>query len=1153
MRKVFSIVLLVVLAITMVPCTALAQNEPVYVAIIWHYHQPWYYSVDEEYFILPWVRMHSVGNYYKMVYILSKYPDVHVTFTFSGSLLVQLKDYVVNKKMDYRQILSWKLARGENLTIDEYFSMLKIPGGFFDINWNRIVNIVPRYASLRDKARQVFSAYADLPEEEFKRRVVKVFTQQDYLDLAVLFNLFWIDPQVLKEQYPDLYELRQKALSDPNIHFSREDLARILSVHEDIMSKIIPLYSELAAKGQIELIPVPYSHPIAPLLVDFGWEEDLSIHVMRGIELFHRLLNYTPIGMWPAEEAVNEPALKVMVERGITWVVTDENLLVLAGIDTTPANLGKPWYIDFSGKKLYVFFRDTDLSNRLGFQYSGLDAESAVNDLVSAILSLGKSGASIVVIALDGENPWEHYPEFGDLFLNKLYEKLSELQSKGLIKTITPGEYLSKFSDKASPLPLRDYDYFDLEGKDISDIDGYDKLPKKTVNAHIAESSWAGLAGRLTPWIGDRQENVAWMWLAIARKTLLDTLNVNSLEEALSINPKAVEALLRAEASDWFWWYGGDMGSPETFDPLFKGYLRQVYKEVNLTPPGYLNATFYPDGFPVGVLDPTPPQPMENPPVIDGKLSSNEWDKYVKAPIGVSYISEAYLGVDPENLYVLFKPVDNSILSDKKLVLAVYLWSPVRSVSPLHLGYNVYPRYGKKDLAIALGYEALIIPYNATSYLSVADGRGGWVRLIDLKVGVGNVVEVAIPWSTIGVEAGSKAYIAIAVFYDEKLVETSTRLKLAYQVRAPRPIIGVGVKTLFDMRDPEGDDNGTGTYVYPTNNVFQLGVFDLVEFKVIDVGDKIVFETYVKNLGDNPWGGPNDFCLQYVQIYVHTTLKEPGNTTTFGLNVAIAPEYAWHFALLLAPGWGADPVPRGERAAIYYANGTVIIQNGDFKVYGDPAKNAIVAEVSKKLLLDVENAENWSYVVVVTSYDGFGPDRIRPFGVSAGEWVIGVGEDLAPAVAVGVIPRIMDLLAPTTEDQYQMLRSFKVDLDTFTGEPAIIKGVSPIAVVKPTATTVMVTETVTETTTITSTVTMAQTLTTALTTLTVTETKEKTIPITQTVTQTETTTTTIVKETTTTWKEYIERIPLHVALGILALAILVFIIILAIVFRLRRF
>jgi len=90
------------------------------------------------------------------------------------------------------------------------------------------------------------------------RSVASSYSEQDLIDIAVLFNLFWIDPEVLKDLYPDLYKLRENALKDPNIHFTRDQLREILNVHIDIMKRIFPLYRSLLEKGEIEIIPVPY-------------------------------------------------------------------------------------------------------------------------------------------------------------------------------------------------------------------------------------------------------------------------------------------------------------------------------------------------------------------------------------------------------------------------------------------------------------------------------------------------------------------------------------------------------------------------------------------------------------------------------------------------------------------------------------------------------------------------------------------------------------------------------------------------------------------------------------------------------------------------------------------------------------------------------
>jgi len=298
--------------------------------------------------------------------------------------------------------------------------------------------------------------------------------------------------------------------------------------------------------------------------------------------------------------------------------------------------------------------------------------------------------------------------------------------------------------------------------------------------------------------------------------------------------------------------------------------------------------------------------------------------------------------------------------------------------------------------------------------------------------------------------------------------------------------------TVFEMTDPEGDDNGPGTYTYPTNAVFVEGAFDLLKFEVDTADGVLIFKTQMKNIGDNPWNGPNGFCLQFVQIYVLTTREDlPVNHTTIGANVEI--EDGWHFAIMLAPGWDTEAVPMGQKAAIYFANGTYMVQDGALVVSADQENNLILAFVDTSVLPDVENIANWRYAVLVLGYDGFGPSKVRDVGAGdPTEWNFGGGD--ANAIVAGVAPRVIDLLAPTADDQYEMLTSYTI-------EPAAFAKVSLFPVAAPPTPTV--TETVTETITETVTETVTET-----TTETVTETATETV----TETTTETSTTTVTEE-----------------------------------------
>ncbi|MEM4514213.1 MAG: glucodextranase DOMON-like domain-containing protein, partial [Ignisphaera sp.] len=169
-------------------------------------------------------------------------------------------------------------------------------------------------------------------------------------------------------------------------------------------------------------------------------------------------------------------------------------------------------------------------------------------------------------------------------------------------------------------------------------------------------------------------------------------------------------------------------------------------------------------------------------------------------------------------------------------------------------------------------------------------------------------------------------------------------------------------------------------------------------------------------------------------------------------------------AILIAPGWGTDPLPKGERAAIYYYDREeVVVQNGILKAYADPTTKSIVVEISKNNLYDIESIDQWTLVVAVTSHDGYGTNKIRPFVVGGGEWAVGVPQQYALAMLRNVIPYILDILTPTKEDQYSMLNTFDAD----KGELAKIRGIFITTGAVLSTTSLMITPTMSSTSTIT--------------------------------------------------------------------------------------
>src|SRR5205823_12394392 len=190
-----------------------------------------------------------------------------------------------------------------------------------------------------------------------------------------------------------------------------------------------------------------------------------------------------------------------------------------------------------------MFFRDRDLSDAIGFRYARGEARAAVADLLQRISSAGD--AATITLALDGENPWEHYPRSGELFLEELYTQL-EQGAQGV----------------QSVLPRVEIE----ERKPASRI------------TQIHSGSWIDSNFRI--WIGHPEDNQAWALLGMAREALESSRGSPDWEAAY-------QACLVAEGSDWFWWYGDDFtteNAPE-FDALFRRNVTMVFKHLGLAPP----------------------------------------------------------------------------------------------------------------------------------------------------------------------------------------------------------------------------------------------------------------------------------------------------------------------------------------------------------------------------------------------------------------------------------------------------------------------------------------------------------------------------------------------------------------------------------------
>ena len=177
---------------------------------------------------------------------------------------------------------------------------------------------------------------------------------------------------------------------------------------------------------------------------------------------------------------------------------------------------------------------------------------------------------------------------------------------------------------------------------------------------------------------------------------------------------------------------------------------------------------------------------------------------------------------------------------------------------------------------------------------------------------------------------------------------------------------------VVSLKDPTGDDNGPGSYTYPSDAVYKPGSFDLTSFEVETKGSDVIFKVGVRAKIEDPWDSKawqgNGFSLQFVQIYIDQDHKEGSGFCEGlpGMNVNFKKESCWEKVVLLSP----QPKSRLQSEVAQKAGrlkpGVVIPSST--RVDG---KN-IVATV-KATDLGGKPVKGWGYAVLMQSNEGY-PD-----------------------------------------------------------------------------------------------------------------------------------------------------------------------------------
>ena len=531
------------------------MDKKIYIAFLWHQHQPYYKDDLTGKYSLPWVRFHAIKDYFDTVAILDEFPKIKVNFNLVPSLLLQIRDYAENGARDEH----WHqtLKNVNELTLDDKYFILK---NFFMCNWQTMIDVYPRYKKLLDmRGRNV--------TDEALKKLAQTLNNAYFLDLEVWYNLTWIDPY-----FRDKDEFI-KGLFEKGEHFTEAEKVKLLDKHIEIMRMIIPKYKEVLARKQIEIATSPFYHPILPLLMDssiskisspektelknaFKCPEDSLAQMEKGIKYYEEIFGEKPKGVWPSEGSVSDEVVSMLANLGIKWFASDEDIL----FHSLKGNFSRndlynvfKYKTKAENKNINMIFRDKALSDSIGFAYSKMSADAAVESFMSSLrniknsLNYRENGQNLISVILDGENCWEYYEEDGNKFLKKLY---AALENSNEFETITISEYIEKF-------PV-----------------------ERNLDA-IYPGSW--INHNFNIWIGEKQNNKAWELLYKTREFLAQK-QAKQDKDITAENLKAAwEEIYIAEGSDWFWWYSSQHNSLNDleFDMSFRQHLKNVYSILN--------------------------------------------------------------------------------------------------------------------------------------------------------------------------------------------------------------------------------------------------------------------------------------------------------------------------------------------------------------------------------------------------------------------------------------------------------------------------------------------------------------------------------------------------------------------------------------------
>ncbi|MEA2211635.1 MAG: hypothetical protein QOF83_1583 [Solirubrobacteraceae bacterium] len=228
---------------------------------------------------------------------------------------------------------------------------------------------------------------------------------------------------------------------------------------------------------------------------------------------------------------------------------------------------------------------------------------------------------------------------------------------------------------------------------------------------------------------------------------------------------------------------------------------------------------------------------------------------------------------------------------------------------------------------------------------------------------------------------------------------------------------------VLNATDGAGDDNGPGTYAYPTAPDFHAGAFDLLGLSVSQTASEVYIQARIANLAST-FG--SNFGAQLLDVYVRNPAASSTSTQAafVSRNYSIAAPDAWSERI---EAQGFAPVVWKDAAGNSLGSAQLIVDQ--------PSGTATL--VMPRASFGTPGS-GWTFTVTLTGQDGFSSDQARAFTQPAGAYTFGVcaPDKSGPICSVdpSTVPKILDTIPPAGVSQ-------DTELDPTHG-PVVIQGVT---------------------------------------------------------------------------------------------------------------